>query len=99
MKRNFSEVIKDLDGTSIVENGKEVTFAQIARSALMSMFEDEKSLGGEEKAKRFALAMKIEPKMIELTAEEVSLLKTLIGKAFGVIVVGQSYLFLEDDGK
>ena len=52
---------------------------------------------GEEKAKRFTLGMKIhsasEP--VDVSAEDVALIKKLIGKVYTPLVVGRAYELLE----
>ena len=74
-----------------------VTLKRVAISALDAIYENERNLEGEEKHKRGILADRIylakEP--IDLTAEEISLIKKLIGKGFSPLIVSQSYKILE----
>lgn len=101
MRRDISQPLLDLDGKPIVERDVPVTLMTVALSALMAQFEDERALTGKEKADRYQLAMKINkrPGEVDLTAEQVSLLKLLIGKAYGPLVVGQAYEMLEQEPK
>lgn len=96
MKINFDQVLKELDGKSIVDNNqKELTLKSVACNALSFSFNDEQ-ISGEDKAKRGLLAMRLYANPdIDLTIEEVALIKKLIGKAYGPIVVAQAWGMLE----
>ena len=55
-------------------------------------------IGGEEKVKRYNLALDIyNGKKENLSSEEIVLLKELIGRYFSTIVVGQALKMLEND--
>ena len=95
MKVEFSKVIKQLSGKPIVEEGKDVILTTVACNALLSGFPDEQALPGEEKVKRFVLAEKIFKGATEFTAEEVALVKKLIGKAYTPLVVGRAFEILD----
>jgi len=76
----------------------DMTMSKAIIYALTANFEDEKELTGEEKVKRFMIAQKIYRKRegtIDSTAEEVALIKKLVGKAWGTIVVGKIWELLE----
>jgi hypothetical protein len=106
---DFSAKILDMDGRPFVDDvrcpadtaGKrkcedEVTLASIAVRALMANFPDEQNLPGEDKFKRFALAMKIKDGgEVAVSAEDVSLLKRLIGKLYTPLVVGRAFPLLD----
>jgi hypothetical protein len=95
---NFTHEIKQLDGKSIPGlGGKEkTTLKDVAVDALLAQFQDEQNLSGEEKCKRYVLATRIYGNdEIELTVEEVALIKKLIGRGFSPLVVGQAYSMLE----
>ena len=65
-------------------------------ASLSHGYSDEVNLSGEDKAARFELALKVFNKVkLELTAEEVALIKKLIAKAFSPLVVGQCFRLLE----
>ena len=108
MKVNFSQAIKDLDGKSMLEptgekdkDGKEVvvesTLKMFAVRALTAMFKDEENLDGEKKFKRMMLAQKIYKSEGEIgvSPEDISLLKKLIGKGWGPMVVWACYNILD----
>ena len=84
------EVISDMKGDPSTVRG-------VAIEALLAIYKDEENLSGEEKMKRWELASKIkaDPDPVELAVEEVALLKKLIGKAYGAMIVGQAWKVLE----
>lgn len=101
MLRNFDQTIKDLEGNPVKDDKENViTLKSIAIGALMASYQDEQNLSGEEKFKRYNLALKINAGgPVEISAEDLSDLKKLIGKGFSVLAVGQAYGLLETDKK
>lgn len=101
MRRDFTLPICNLNGEPINEDGKPVTLCTVALSALLASFPDEQSLSGAEKVNRMQLALKINkrPREVDLTVEQLALLKTLIGKGFGPLAVGRAYELLEAEPK
>ena len=103
MKRNLNVVLKTLDGQPLKEehNGtaRDVLLSRLAVNALLANYEDEKNLSGDDKVKRFKLAQQINDAdgEVEVTAEQVSLLKSLIAKGYTPLVVGQAYEILEGE--
>ena len=103
MKRNLNVILKTLDGKALREahesGERDVLLSRLAVNALLMTYEDERSLSGEDKVKRFKLAQQINDADgdVEVTAEQVSLLKSLIAKAYTPLVVGQSYEILEGE--
>jgi hypothetical protein len=98
MKIDFTRKLTTLAGESIRYNQKdETSLMDISLDALLTPMQDDQNLSGEEKAKRYVLATRIysNPAEIDVTVEEVSTLKKLIGKLFGALVVGQAYQMLE----
>lgn len=99
MKVDFTAEIKTLDGVAMFEenDGEKVniTLRKVVLNALTAMFEDEKNLSGDEKMKRWELARKIHGGNNEVTAEDVTLIKKLVAKAFGVGIVGPAFTLLE----
>ncbi len=105
MKIDFTQEIKALDGSSLpYQQEKGTLLKNIACDILLAQLPEERDLSGEEKCKRFVLATRIfsNPKKIDLTIEEVAMIKKLIGRAYPPLVVGQSWNYLEgkeiDDG-
>jgi len=99
VKIDFGQKIKNIDGTIAKEGGKEedkdMTLGFICANALLANIPNENP-SGLDKFKRWELAKKvIGNETVEVTAEDISMMKELVGKAFGVIVVGQTYQMLE----
>lgn len=110
MRRNFEQPIIDLWGKEIkpqdprtgayLEDKPSLTLTTVALNALLNTYEDEK-ITGKEKADRMQLALKINknPKEADLTIEQMKLVKDLIGKAYGPLIVGRAYEMLEMEPK
>ena len=96
---DFASPMNMIDGKTPMRNEDKsiVTLGEVSENALLATFPDEQSLAGEEKMKRFALARKIHEQRKDpvLTAEDIALLKKLIGKAYNALVVGQAYGLLD----
>jgi hypothetical protein len=96
MKIDFATVLRDKQGQALKDqDGKDATLGGAAETALFAAFTDEASIDGAEKAKRFKLGMRVGKPDEEFTPEEVALMKRLIGKAFGPIIVGRAYELLD----
>ena len=109
MKINVTEQLTELDGTPMI-TGKQVcqTCGQVvsekepmtvrlaATRALTATFRDEQSLPGEEKIVRFRLALKMtDTDAPDLKAEEVVLVKKVVGKMYGPVIVGRMWSILD----
>jgi uncharacterized protein YhbP (UPF0306 family) len=93
---DFKKELVDLEGVTLLDkNKKSATLKGVAIDALMAVYQDEQNLGGEEKLKRYELALMLSKDMFEIKAEEVALIKKLIGKAYGALIVGQAWNILE----
>lgn len=93
-----THVLTDLMGRPllIAINGEEKVFWTVGNTAieaLMGAYEDERSLSGVEKFKRYQLAQRIQKaeKDVNLEVEDWSLIKLLVGKRFDPIIVGPFY--------
>lgn len=96
MKLNFSTPILDLEAKPIVAKDKPVTLGSVVIEALMATFPDEANLPGADKVKRFSLGMAVtKGGEQDISVDDVVLLKTLIGKAYGPLVVGRVYELIE----
>ena len=97
MIKNFDAVIKGVDGTPVKdEKGESVFLRNLAVNALYGTFEDERGISGEEKMKRGLLADKIFPGGdVDVTPEEIVMIKKLIGKGFSTLVVTRAYQLLD----
>lgn len=105
MKRNFDIEIKNFDGTTMLVPSspdpaaplKALTLKDVAVSSL----NQGDGLGADEKFSRFTLAMKIHAGgNVDVTAEEIALLKSVIGKApWTPLVLGRCFNALEEIGE
>lgn len=95
MKLDFTQEIKDLDGKPI-KDAKDVslTLKAVAINALLTQLEGENP-SGEEKAKSYALALKINDGVTEVSIDEAARLKAAIGKLYTPLVVGRAFELLE----
>jgi len=113
MKIDVTQQIRDLDGAPMVTSkqvcqmcgqavGKmePLTVRLAATRALTAPFMDERDLAGDKKIERFHLALRIhdedEP---DLKAEDVVLIKSLVGKMYGPLVVGRMWTILDPSGE
>jgi len=115
MKRNIAIQLVDVDGvpmrfpaTSGQDGGQDadrpLRLYDVARAALLAQFPDEQNLDGEQKYQRYRLVSRMAKAManggaVDLTAEEIALLKKLIGKGYGPGVVGPAFEALESDAE
>jgi len=98
MKIDFSQVIMTLEGVPMKgAQGVEFTLRSACVVALDAITEEAKQVDAKEKYRRGALAARIyrtkEP--INLSAEEIVLLKELVGKLFGPRVVHEVWNVLD----
>jgi hypothetical protein len=94
---DFTTVLAGLDGKPLVAEGvPSMTLGEVVANALVNQFKDETPTG-QEKVKRWALALRIHNAKgdVELTADDVKLIKDLVAKAYGPIVVGQVWSILD----
>lgn len=75
---------------------RDLTIREAVVNSLLSTNQRETILGIE-KARRYSLAMKVyqAKKQVELTVEDVTLIKDEIGRIYPPLVVGQAYEFLD----
>lgn len=96
MKINFGAPIKDIKGEPIVENEKAVTLGSVSCQALLASYPDEQNLSGKDKVERFTLAALCSNEIeSDISLEDATLLKKLIGKAYGPLVVGRVYELID----
>jgi hypothetical protein len=96
---DFTVALNDLDGVAISDGGEAkatFTLGSAAVRALVIPYEDERNLSPEEKFKRGELAARIHgATTLSLRAEEITLLKKLIGKAYGPLIVFRAWPLLD----
>ena len=101
---DFKKPILNIDGEPASKydvNGKpngNLLLSAVSTNALLSRFEDEKTISGEDMVKRYDLAIKIHNAPIpglEVSPEEIVLLRMLIAKGNGPLVCGRAWELLE----
>ena len=104
MKLDLNQTIIDTDGRIVVmEEGIPFLLKDAIKRALVANYayemSSERSLGlsGEDKFKRWELATQVSKadESIEIKAEDIVLIKSLIGKFFGPVIVGPVWNMLE----
>lgn len=99
MKIDMSQTLLDLGGLPLRNNDEILTLGSVSIEALVLVQRDDRVNGGE-KFKRYQIAQKIHGKdLIDLTLDEIVLIKDLIGKAYGPAVVGPAFNLLENPKK
>jgi len=97
-KIDFSIILKDIEGKDIEEGpeGAKVPFT-LSKAAIQVLFVNEEKDEGEVKMTRFTLAMKIRnaEAPLKLAAEEIVMLKELVGKYMSTLIVGQVWPILD----
>jgi len=99
MKIDFNKKFTNFNGEILKDSQsqKELSLKDVCVEALM-VVDQKEEIGGEEKVKRYNLALDIyNGKKENLSSEEIVLLKELIGRYFSTIVVGQALKMLEND--
>lgn len=99
MNIDINSKILNLDNVPLKEGDKELTIADISLISLNANYDDEKN-DYREKNNRFVLMKKIHDcmtskKSLEITTEEASLLKNLIGKIWNPLIVGRAIEIIE----
>lgn len=98
MKIDFSTPLTDLyDKPLKLDETTDLTLGTAACEALLSTYQGEDSLSGNEKADRWAIAITIKRSsgIVDVTSENIIKIKDLIGKRFPAMVVGQAFEILE----
>lgn len=79
------------------EGGKKFLLKDAIVGSLLADFKDESELAGEEKVRRYRLAMKTlkEEDKVDISIEDLALVKKQIAKMYGVLVCAQAWEMLE----
>ena len=99
MKRNFDKVLTTFEGEEMkIAENKMATARVVIDDALLA--EDPK-MSGTEKMKNFVLAEKVHKtpngESVELSTEELTIIKNSVGKIYKPLVVGQVYRIIEGE--
>lgn len=77
-----------------------LTLRNVCLGALTNQIDSDRKCSGIEKNKQFLLSLRIQQEdTVDLTAEQITLLKDRIGKMCSVLVVGRSYEILDPVAK
>lgn len=98
MQIDFGQKFVDLGDDPIVDDkGVALTLADAAMNGLVMQFQDEQGLSGEEKLKRWELALRIKRAdgPLEVSAEDIALVKKVVAKSYAPLVSGQAWHMLE----
>lgn len=109
MKIKVTQVLLELEGCEMATGGnlcpqcgqplgerKPFTLRLACTRALSAVYRDEQNVSGDEKFERGVLAMKIyNEDTVELKAEEIAMVKKLVAKMYGPIVILQVHNLLE----
>lgn len=89
--KNFNVPLLNIDGEAVQENGKDALVKTAVINALLGVDD----AGGEEKAKRYMLALDVKNDKEDYMTEDLALIKKLVGKFFPPMTVGQIYEIIE----
>lgn len=89
---NFEQILCNLAGIELKNDGVPVTLRFVTVSALMT---EEGNISGVEKYGRYALAKKIQAGAKDVTDNEITKIKTLIGQVYQPVVVGPAWEALD----
>ncbi len=106
MKIDMTKPIKNLIGVNLenpeskLKEKEPLTMRIVCTNSLLTPTQDDKNIDGNEKAKRFELAMRIyTEKEIDLDIDELKMIKDLIGRLYTPLVVGRAYQILDPKPK
>ncbi|MBI3677405.1 MAG: hypothetical protein HY243_12400 [Proteobacteria bacterium] len=92
MRINISGNVRNLNGEDVTEEGVPLTIRAVIVNSLLGQFQAE-IISGVEKLRRFKLAEKISGNAseVDLTAEDVVLIKDQVAKHYSPLAVGRVY--------
>ena len=103
MKRDFHAAINSLeDGPFKDSDGKSLTLKRVCIDAIGAQLEGDRGDSGEATMARYAMAQRIVDgfaagQPVELTVDELKIIKDRILKVWGVFVIGPAFKLLEAD--
>ena len=97
MKLNLEYNLHDIYGVEMKDDkGASLPLKRYVIDALLTPYQDEQNLPGEDKIKRYELAKAVsQPGEVEMKVEDVALVKKLTGKLFTPLVIGQIWPLLD----
>lgn len=98
MKIDFTKALMTVEGTELKnkDTGELITLRQIAVNSALGDHPTDAALTGIEKYNRWELARRIQTQeTLDMSSEEITKLKELIGKHYGPVILGPAYNILE----
>lgn len=97
MRKDFTKTLKTLDGSPFQDGGKDVLLKTVCVNALFAPDQNGGKLSGEEHIKRYALAKRLHDSSgeVDVSSEEITLLKNCMSASFITPVVGAAFEILE----
>lgn len=93
---NFGTALLDQDDKPIMDGDKPLTLGRAAMVALMAPQPDEQTLPADEKLRKGKLALKVYANgVLDLSVEDIALVKKYIGKTYGSLVVVRAFPLLD----
>ena len=99
MKINFNQPLMKLGINETLLKPNSTESFCLKDATIEALLAPEENLSGEEKAKRYLMATRIyaNPEGPDFSLEELGIIKKVIGKGYGPLVVGQAWGMLERD--
>jgi hypothetical protein len=94
---DFKAPITQLDGSTIPVSGEDkspLTLGKVCEDSLVATLPNDQPTPAE-KNQRFWIALKIHEGKSDLTADEITITKKVIGLAYGPLVIGRAYALLD----
>ena len=100
MKINVLQPLNDYEGKPLIENKKPVLLRSVIISALNFTSKEAKQPTAEEKMELYQLSVKVwNTDEVDLTSEQISMIKKNTAEMFAPLVAGQTCLILEGKNK
>ena len=95
MKIQFEKMF-EVKGLKPEDEQEKVTYGELCKRAILFLVpsEENKNVSGQEKYKRYKISKKIDNKE-DITAEEIAIIKSDVGRVFTPMAVGMIWDFLE----
>ena len=97
MQIDFSAELMMIDGKETIKASNSDETARTLRSVCVEalLFSDQAKETAQNKIKRFMLAQKIEMGETEFSVDDISMIKTEVGKGYNALIVGRAFELLD----
>ncbi len=95
---NLNRTFVDLKNETLKQENVPFTLKEAILTSLVNEFQNDTE-SSDEKVKRFKLMMKVNAATdsVELSSEDITLIKNRVAKAYGALIVGQAHELLENN--